>query len=367
MSVTVTGALATGFLRVAPNNGQVPSSTFINFQAGVGITNTGTVTLASGQPEDLAVFNYSPAGAHVIIDVQGYWSPSGDNGYTPLASPCRVLDTRNVIFGAIPTSNLFGPFGVRYLRASGTGITNQGAAATCGVPAEATAVEVAVTVVTPTKSGYLRLAPNNGAEPTTTFINYQAGVGITNTGTVPLSLRKSSDLAAFNYGEPSGTIHLVVDVQGFHRPGEPTSYTPLSVPCRAADTRAGSAGPIAGGSSQVFQIGGAGLTGQGGASDCGIPESASAAEVSVTAVTPLGSGFARVAPNDGSNPTSAFINYRSGVGITNTGTVTLAASDVRDLMIRNFGGSGHFIVDVQGYFSVTSSQPSLELGEPTPI
>ena len=43
----------------------------------------------------------------------------------------------------------------------------------------------------------------------------------------------------------------------------------------------------------------------------------------MTAVSPVGNGFARVSPNDGVPPSATFLNYTSGTGITNSGAVPL--------------------------------------------
>ncbi|MFM7064621.1 MAG: hypothetical protein ACKO04_14195, partial [Actinomycetes bacterium] len=84
----------------------------------------------------------------------------------------------------------------------------------------------------------------------------------------------------------------------------------------------------------------------------------SGVEVSLTVIGPVGTGFVRVAPNDGSNPNAAFINYTDATGITNTGSITLSNAEARDVIVRNFGGTVHVAIDVQGFYTTTAGQGS---------
>ena len=131
-------------------------------------------------------------------------------------------------------------------------------------------------------------------------------------------------------------------------------------PCRVADSRtatpqgAGTGGRRTDGTTWQVQVGGtgAGFAAQGGnAGGCAVPDGAAAVEVSITAVDPIGDGFLRAFAAGGTAPTATFVNYTSAVGITNTGTVPLAASGTLDLAIANFGGQTHLVVDVQGYYT----------------
>lgn len=119
-------------------------------------------------------------------------------------------------------------------------------------------------------------------------------------------------------------------------------YTSLAAPCRAVDTRAPGVpgGDLTAGETRNFQMrGSTTFAGQGGSpSGCGVPDTAAAVEVSITAVTPAGAnGFVRAFPA-GSSVNAAFLNYTVGRGITNTGTVALNTAWVNDLGIANFGG-----------------------------
>ncbi len=123
-------------------------------------------------------------------------------------TPCRVLDTRTVSTqtngNPIPSST------TENYRVQGN----------CGVPNGAAAVTVNLTVVSPTKTGFVSLWPSGGAFPTVSTINVNANEpALANGAIVPLtavSLSTDKDLALI-YGIASGTAttHIVLDVTGY--------------------------------------------------------------------------------------------------------------------------------------------------------
>ncbi|MFM7064271.1 MAG: RCC1 domain-containing protein, partial [Actinomycetes bacterium] len=270
--------------------------------------------------------------------------------FTPLANPCRLVDTRaaggSLAVGATRS----------FLAKGSSSLAAQGGSPTgCGVPTTAGAVEIAVTAVSPSGAGFLRLLNADAAKvPDATFVNYTSGVSITNTGTVPIALATSPHFTVANFG---GTTQVVVDVLGYFLDSVTAgSYTPLSAPCRAVDTRSGG-GPLTTGpaASRSFQIAGtgAGFLAQGGGSSlgCGVPSTATAAVLSITAVAPVGTGFLRIGPNSGSEPAATVVNYTNAVGITNTGAVPRAGTTA-DITLKNFGTQTDVVVDVLGYYRV---------------
>jgi len=274
----------------------------------------------------------------------------GGLGYTPLATPCRAVDTRTT------ATTTIGPDVTRNFQIGGTGslVSQGGPAGGCAVPESATAAEITVTVVSPVGTGFLRVFPSGPTVPNATFVNYTSGRGITNTGTVPLTNASVQDLGVKNFG---GTIQLVIDVQGYHSASVAGGFVALGTPCKAVDTRTAGGrltDPGGGtGASRAFQLAGGGsLAAQGGpAGGCGVPNGVPAVEVSLTVIDPTtAGGFTRLLPN-GSSATTAFVNYTPGTGITNTGTVGLSNAVTQDVVVRNFGGSVHVRIDVIGYFS----------------
>jgi len=116
-----------------------------------------------------------------------------------LVTPCRVVDTRD--------SGLGGPLP---LRAGET--TTFALAGRCGLPANARSVTANVTVTGATAAGHLRVFPGGDDLPSTSFVNYAFGQTRANSGVIPVGA--AGDLAVY-VGQPTGTVHVVVDVMGY--------------------------------------------------------------------------------------------------------------------------------------------------------
>src|SRR5262249_24441237 len=114
-------------------------------------------------------------------------------------APCRLVDTRNAN----------GPLGGPALsaKAQRTFIL----AGHCGVPSGARALSLNVTVTGPTAQGDLKIFAGTTA-PVSTTINYRAGQ--TRANNAIASLGTSGSLTVL-CDQPSGTVHLVLDVNGF--------------------------------------------------------------------------------------------------------------------------------------------------------
>lgn len=111
--------------------------------------------------------------------------------------PCRVVDTRG---GAPLLSGVS-----RTLPVAGS----------CGIPADAVAVALNVTVADPTGLGNLRLYPANTQRPDATAINFLAGVNRANAAVLPLSTDGAGTLAAEPFLAGGGSVHLILDVVGY--------------------------------------------------------------------------------------------------------------------------------------------------------
>jgi hypothetical protein len=119
-------------------------------------------------------------------------------------------------------------------------------------------------------------------------------------------------------------------------------------PCRLLDTRGPdthnpTAAPIAGAIVEVDVAG-----------QCGVPASAVAAALTVTAVVPTEAGYLTVFPPDDGRPNISTVNYRAGQTVANLQLTRLAAGDV-DVYTR---AASHIVVDVSGYFEVPPGDPS---------
>jgi len=124
----------------------------------------------------------------------------------------------------------------------------------------------------------------------------------------------------------------------------PTSFYTLT-PCRLLDTRL-AAGPygapaVPAGSDRVVVAPGR----------CGIPATALALSVNLTAVTPGTAGNLRLFPADASAPNTSTLNFSPGLTRANNAIVMLASSGSGSVAVRNSAAVGvDVVIDVNGYF-----------------
>ncbi|MCB0964145.1 MAG: hypothetical protein KDA98_12745, partial [Acidimicrobiales bacterium] len=234
-------------------------------------------------------------------------------------TPCRVADSR--------VGPRWGANERRTLRVGGADLDLQGGeAAGCGVPADALAAELSISVVDPTDGGFLRAWPTGEAAPNASFSNFRAGTSDTNTGS--LALGDDAALDVRNHAT-RGQLDVVIDVQGYYVvPDELSAATYRAItPCRAVDTRraSGVAWPREIREVQIAGMGPAFAAQGGTVGGCGIPEGAQAVEVALSAVDPFGSGFLRAWPADQPFPDASVLNFARGQGITNTASIRLGA------------------------------------------
>jgi hypothetical protein len=113
-------------------------------------------------------------------------------------TPCRVLDTRT---GSGPITS----GGVLVFAVSGS----------CGIPSDAWAVTLNLTVIGATGNGNVVLFPGNAAPPPTSTINFAAGLTLANNAILALSSDGAGSLAAKAIVAGSGTVDVIVDVNGY--------------------------------------------------------------------------------------------------------------------------------------------------------
>lgn len=114
-------------------------------------------------------------------------------------TPCRILDTRStapIVAGAAPQ--------VFTMTTGG-----------CGVPTTAKAISANVTVTQPTGRGEVIVYPGNYPRPTSSTISFNAGVTRANNQVLALASDGTATIAAEALITPSGTVHFIVDVNGY--------------------------------------------------------------------------------------------------------------------------------------------------------
>jgi outer membrane protein assembly factor BamB len=189
LNVTATNTTSTSFLTVWPKNSTRPVASNVNWTGGQTVPNRVIVPIdASGK-----VSVYNAVGAvDVVVDVSGYFTDATMTGkqFTP-QTPIRILDTR--------TASLLGQGAVYTLQVSGV----------AGVPANATAVTINVTVTNTSAASFLTVYPC-GTRPTASDLNWSGGQTIANLTVATLS--GTGTICLYN---AAGSTDVVVDQLGY--------------------------------------------------------------------------------------------------------------------------------------------------------
>ena len=137
----------------------------------------------------------------------------------------------------------------------------------------------------------------------------------------------------------SGAINYTVRATWGVTGDQGTSFYTLA-PCRVLDTRTSS--PLLSEVARVAQV--AGL--------CGVPSTARAVAVNLTAVTPTAAGNVTLWP-DGPKPPVSAINFQAGLTRANNAILLLSGAPSGTLSTEAFvtgGGTVHLLIDITGYF-----------------
>jgi hypothetical protein len=271
-------------------------------------------------------------GCYFLIRSMAAGGPlEGANGEFTAVTPARILDTRTGM-GGYNT-----PIG--HDKTITVQVAGQG-----GVPASnVKAVVMNVTITGPTAPGYLTIWPNGLVRPNSSNVNFNAGQTIANQVTVPVSA--DGKVQIYN---ATGSTNVIFDVAGYYQDTQGargSRFMPLT-PDRILDTRTGIGGysqAVGQDKSISVQVRGSG----------GVPASATAVVLNLTATQPTIGGYATVWPTGQPRPNSSVINFVAGQTIANLVTVPIGPDGT--IQIYNATGSTHFIVDTSGYFEPVGS------------
>ncbi|VTR77011.1 S8 family serine peptidase [Cellulomonas hominis] len=329
LNVTAVGPTGTGNVRVYPTpsaGGAPPTVSNLNVVPGTDQPNLVTVSLGSGGRVTLATEGTT---AHLLADVAGYYRTGGATGFVPL-DPVRVMDTRSGT-GGVPKAQV----------AAGRWV-DLVVRGRQGVPADASAVVLNVTGVSPTGKTNVRVYPTPAASedqapPTVSNLNLSGGRDQPNLVTVTVG-----DGGRVRFYTQTAAVHLVADLAGYYSPTGDRGYVPLD-PTRIADSRSGlglTGGPLQAGVPATLTVAGAG----------GVPADADAAVLNVTAVRPDRLSNLRVYPANAAGTVPLVSNLN-----------VVAGRDEPNLVIARLGQGGAVslysqtarigvVVDVAGYF-----------------
>ncbi|TPW14194.1 MAG: hypothetical protein FD127_1579 [Acidimicrobiaceae bacterium] len=145
---------------------------------------------------------HTNATTHLVTDINGYY-PAGTS-FTSLA-PARLMDTRA---SGITIDSIAAGIGAR---TSGT-VTELQITGRAGIPADASAVVLNVTVTEPTAAGFVTIYPCGTAIPNSSNLNYTTTATIANA--VIAKLGPGGKICNTN-----ATTHLVTDINGYYPAG----------------------------------------------------------------------------------------------------------------------------------------------------
>ncbi len=340
LNVTAANGTAASYFTVYPD-GQLkpgqpkPPTSSLNFAAGQNVANLVTVAL----PTDGKVDVYNANGtADLIVDVEGYYAPEATTGtglYNAL-TPARICDTR----ASQPTNPC-----TKKTPAAGSTI-NVTVAGNGGVPSTGVAAVVLnVTAIDSAQAGYLTVYPTGTPQPTASNVNYAPGQVVPNRVMVPLGSGGAVTIFTGN-----GSPDIAVDVSGYFTDASNPSatgaqFTAAATWARICDTRASQ--PLNQCSRETLAAGATlGVTATGA---YGVPATATAVVVNVTAADETSNGYLTVFPAGASMPVASDVNFLPGTPVANMTVATLGAKGA--FSVYNSAGSTDLIVDLVGWYS----------------
>ncbi len=324
LNVTVTEAQAPGYVTVYPCGGTVPTASNVNYVAGSTIPNA--VVVKVGHNGQVCLFTQSAV--HLVVDANGYF-PAGAS-LTPLV-PGRLLDSRP----SQPTVD--GQSSGIGVRPAGS-VTQIPVSGRAGVPSDAAAVALNVTVSEAQDIGYITVYPCGTNPPVASNLNYVAGSTIANAAITKIG---AGGMVCVYTQAP---IQLIVDVNGF----VPIAATLVPmVPARILDTRAGHStadglsngiGTRDAGSVTVVQVTGRAT----------VPLTATAVVLNVTVTESAAPGYVTVYPCGSDPPTASNLNYGIGTTIANAVITRLGADGTVCIFTQS---ATHLVADVNAFFT----------------
>ncbi len=245
-------------------------------------------------------------------------SPTAQPSQFSAVAPGRLVDTRRGLGATRLTAN----------RAVVVDVAGR-----LGISSTANSVSANFTVVGPEADGYLTVYPCGGSVPNVSTLNFTAGSSIPNQAVVPLDAK--GDLCVVS----SAPTDLLIDVNGGLATNGTDRFTTV-VPTRILDTRRGLGGSLRRSADSTFELP---VRGQ-----AGVPASATAVAMNVTAVDPEQIGYVTVFPC-GTPPDSSNLNVLGGQTRPNLVVVRLSASGT--VCLRSAESATDLLADIAGYFT----------------
>ncbi len=218
LNVIVTNAGGPGFVTVYPCDAGRPLASNLNYPSASATSSAVATAVVAAVDPTGAVCLYSSNSTHLVADVNG-WFRAGSEFRT--SQPSRLLDTRP---GGLTVDGLAAAEGVR---AAGS-VTKVVVSGRGGVPANAQAAVLNLTVAGTHGAGFLSVYPCDQPRAATSNLNHATAT--TTSSSVIAKLDPSGTVCVFN---STGT-HLIVDVGGSFP--STAGFRPLA-PARLLDSR----------------------------------------------------------------------------------------------------------------------------------
>jgi uncharacterized repeat protein (TIGR03803 family) len=181
-----------GFLTVWPTGQSQPGVSTLNSYTGQLVANAAIVPAGT----DGKVSTFASNDTDLVIDINGYFAPAGQNGLSLYAAvPCRAQDTRSVGDGQ--------PFSGELT----VDVLNSGC-----TPGTAQAYVFNATVVPPGPLGFLTLWPDGSDQPGVSTLNAADGAVTSNMAIVPAGRQGKVDAYATNLTQ------LILDISSYFAP-----------------------------------------------------------------------------------------------------------------------------------------------------
>jgi hypothetical protein len=329
LNITAVNPSTQSYVTAWPSGSSRPDSSSVNFEAKQTIPNSAIVGIGTNGSVDF--FNAFGT-TDLVVDVMGWFSSAGFN---PI-QPNRIMDSRKGV----------GTFQAKISEGETRSLLVAG---TPGIPANAPAVSLNITVTAPTKESYLTVWPKGSSKPVASSLNYAGGQTIANSVVVGVGADGYIDL-----NNSFGSVDIIVDITGWFPSG---SLTPVQ-PQRLLDTRSGTCGfALSAGETRTLKV----------ASGSPVPSSnVGAVSLNVTATSPSNESFLTIWPTGSNQPDSSNLNFVATQTIPNG--VLVGVGSGGQINIRNESGTVDVLVDVTGYFDgATPTGPTVACPMPPPV
>ena len=311
------------YLTAWPTGQPQPFVSTLNSPDASVIANAAIVPAGAGGSISVAVTQATD----LVIDINGYFGRPPRATLHLILPPCRILDTRNAP----------GTFGGPSLAAN-TERSFPVLSSACGVPSTAQAYALNVTAVPKGALFYITTWPTGQPKPLVSTLNSYDGTVLANMAIVPAG---SSGAVSFF---PSNDTDLVVDINGYFAPPAAGGLSFFAIaPCRIADTRNPTGtfgGPNLGAAeTRAFPVPQA---------SCGLPSTAGAYSLNVTAVPVSFLAYLTVWPAGTGAPLVSTLNGYKGIAIANAAIIPAGTSGSVNVFAHD---ATAVVIDTNGYFA----------------